>query len=286
MELRDAPADWLEGYGGLDAGVFAASDERRVREVLAWFREHGAARFSDLDIWRVDWAALCTDQELAEAIRDASRGAPANAPKILPLTASVRRHMVAAGEHIARGDLNACRKSVECALAESPGHPELLAALGNVQFVAKEFSNARKNLEASLAISPGQPKVWAQLAATQLRLKNQAGFLTALQKALELDAECIPALRLMADHQAQRGQHLAAAGAYRKLAQLAPRDAKVLLQLGQSLAAAGESDEAAQALRQALAVDSNLTAARSALNNLERKNRNVRSAPLAESLAR
>ena len=285
LVLRDAPADWLEGYGGLDAGVFAARDERRVREVLAWFREHGVERFAELDIWRVDWAALCDDAALADKIRRVS-GRTAVAPRITTLSAEVRRHMVAAGEHLARGDLAACRATVERAHAEAPGHPEILAALGNMHFVAKEFTDARKRFEASLALSPGQAKVWCQLAATQLRLKNASGFLAALQKALELDPESAAALRMLADHQAQRGQHRAAAGAYRKLAQLAPRDAALRVLLGQVLIAGGEHDEAAQVLRQALALDPALTAARRALDDLERKTRSHRPAAVAEACAR
>jgi FkbM family methyltransferase len=285
LELRDAPADWLEGYVGLDAGVFAARDKRRVREVLAWFREHGVKCFADLDIWRVDWVALCDDAALAEEIRHAKSGTGV-APRISPLSTDARRHMVVAGEHLARGDLAGCRASVERAHAEAPGHPEILAALGNMHFVAKEFAEARKRFEASLALSPGQAKVWCQLAATQLRLKNPAGFLTALQKALELDPENAAALRLLADHQAQRGQHRAAAGAYRKLALLAPRDAAVRVLLGQTLLACGEHDEAAQALRQALALDPNLATARRTLDDLGRKNGNRRPAPVAEACVR
>lgn len=284
LQLREVPADWLEGYAGLDASVFAARDERRVREVLAWFNEHGAGHFADLDIWRVDWAALCPDESLAAAIREASRRAPV-APRTFTIPPEARRHMTQAGEHLSRRDLAACRKSVECALAEAPDHPEILAALGNMELVAKEFADARKHFEASLALNPAQPKIWAQLATVQLRLKNRAGFLQTLQKALDLDLKCVPALRLMADYQVERGQHRAAAGAYRQLVELEPRDASLRMNLGQTLAACGEPEEAAQAYRHALSLDPNLVAARRALDALSRGKTRA-AAPAAEACVR
>jgi tetratricopeptide (TPR) repeat protein len=284
LQVRAVPADWLEGYAGLDAGVFGARDERRVREVLGWFREHGAAHFADLDIWRVDWAALCSDETLAAAIAEARQNAPV-APKTFPIPLSARRHMATAGEHLARRDLASCRKSVECALAEAPEHPEILAALGNMELVAKEFAPARKHFEQSLRLNSAQPKVWSQLAAAQLHLKNRAGFLQGVQKALELDAKCAPALRQMADYQMERGQHRPAAGAYRQLAGLEPRNAGVRLLLGQALAAAGETEEAVDCFRQALALEPTLAAARRALDTLSKSDQTRKAAP-AEACAR
>ncbi len=280
LQLRAVPSDWLEGYAGLDAGVFGAPDERRVREVLAWFREHGAAHFADLDIWRVDWAAHCPDATLATAITEARRNAPVVA-KAFPIPPAARRHMAAAGEHLNRRDLAACRQSVECALAEAPGHPEILAALGNMELVAKDFTAARRHFEASLAANAQQPKVWSQLAAAQLHLKNRAGFLQAVQKSLALDAKCAPALRQMADYQMERGQAGPAAGAYRQLAQLEPRNAIVRVLLGQALAATGETDEAIQCYQQALALDPSLAAARRALDASKRPAPGRKAAPAA-----
>lgn len=281
LELREVPSDWLDGYSGLDASVFAARDDRRVREVLGWFREHRAVHFADLDIWRVDWAALCSDEQLAAEIRDAARRGPAPS-KSFPLPPEARRHMAAAGAHLARGDVPACRASVERAFVEAPEHPEILAALGNMQFMAKEFVAARKHLEISLSLNAAQPKVWTQLAATQLQLKNQGGFVTALQKALELDPECSAALRLLADYQAQRGQHQAASGAYRKLTRLDARDASLWLNLGRTLFAGGEMEEAEEALQQALTLDPKLASARRALDELKRKNQNKSKSRSAE----
>jgi tetratricopeptide (TPR) repeat protein len=280
IELREVPSDWFDGYGTLDTTVFSARDERRVREVLAWFGEHGPRRFADLDIWRVDWAEFCDDRELAAGIREAARQGPA-VTKTFPVPAEARRHMVVAREHLARGDVHGCRRGIEQALELAPEHPEILAALGNMQYMAKEYAAARERFEASLALHPEQPNIWSQLAATQLQLKNLPGFSAALQKALDLDAECVAALRLMADFQAQRGQHRAAAGGYRKLTQLDARDAGHWYGLGRALAACGEEDEAGPALEQALKRDPKHAVARRLLDQLKRGNRNCRPTALA-----
>ncbi len=282
LELRDVPVDWFAGYDNLDTSAFSARDERRGREVIGWFREHGAAHFADLDIWRVDWADGCDDVALAADIRTASRRGP-EVTRTFALPAEAHRKMVVAREHLGRGDVAACRRSIEDALASAPDHPEIVAALGNLHFMSKEFAAARQRFEASLALRPEQPMVWAQLAATQLQLKNQSGFVSAVQKSLALDAECKAALRLMADFQARNGQHRPAAGAYRKLACLEPADAGIWSNLGRSLAACGELDEAEEALRQALIIDPKLAAVRRALEELKRKNAKRHSTVPAEA---
>jgi Glycosyl transferase family 2 len=57
-EIRDVPARWVEGYDAL--GLFAVDEQPAYhwdRDVARWIAEHGAARFSKLELWDVDWRA-------------------------------------------------------------------------------------------------------------------------------------------------------------------------------------------------------------------------------------
>lgn len=262
LALADVPADWLDGYAGLDASVFAARDERRIREILGWFRTHGVRRFAGLDIWRVDWAALTDDAELAAEIR---RQAGSTAVATAPLSAAGRQHMAAASQHLARGDLAACCAAVERALAEAPGNPEILCALGNLHFTGGRPAEARQCFLGSLASQPHQPALWAQLAAIERQLENTTGFISALQRALEQDADCIEALSLQAEVHEEYGQLADATGVCRRLVQLLPGDVNVRANLARVLFAGGEADEARTVCEQALKLDPSHAATREVL---------------------
>ncbi len=203
-QLRDVPADWFAGDADLNAAVSAGRDERRVREVLEWFRTVGVARFAGLDIWRVDWAALTDDEALAAQIRQHA-GAVA---RTVPLSGLARQLIATGNEHLGRGDLPASRGALEGALAEAPGHPQILATLGSLHMYQGQHAQARQCFEAALATDPQQPQIWVQLAAAQRKLRHRPAANAALQRALELDGECVEALQLAAEFDSDRGRRI------------------------------------------------------------------------------
>lgn len=60
MHLDTVPSAWLDGWRnlGLDLTAFSSKDIYWYeKEILEFFNEHGVHKFSNLDIWDVDWEA-------------------------------------------------------------------------------------------------------------------------------------------------------------------------------------------------------------------------------------
>lgn len=112
-----------------------------------------------------------------------------------------------------------------------------------------------------------------QQARDCLLVNDITGFETALGKALELDANHVDALRLLADLSAQTGQHREASGAYRRILLSTPNDVAVLLLLGQSLLAGGDTAQARAVYQQVLVLDPRQPAARAQMEKLRTKPR-------------
>jgi cytochrome c-type biogenesis protein CcmH/NrfG len=212
--------------------------------VLGWLHKFGVEFFTELDIWRVDWAASSTDSAFAEEIRKHQRkheGAPA------PLSSQARRHMLAASHCLSQRDLAGCRVAIESALAEAPNHPEIISALATLLLKMGNASEACERLEGLLADHPSHLRSWIQLATANIKLGNDQGAVVALHRALNVDRNNVEAWRLLAEYQAASGRSAEAIVAYRAVSQLAPQDAGVQAELARILVGTGDVNEARQA---------------------------------------
>jgi tetratricopeptide (TPR) repeat protein len=172
-----------------------------------------------------------------------------------------RQVLSEASGFLKRGDLPACRATLERALELLPANPTVLAFLGNVLLIMGQGGEARQRLEASLAIKPNQIPVLTRLATACMATGDVGAFQAALSQALRLNPDDLDGLRLAAGFYSSRGLHRHAVGACQRILRQVPGDAASWSMLGQSHRTLGEYLEAKTAYVRRLALPPNDPAA-------------------------
>jgi tetratricopeptide (TPR) repeat protein len=143
-----------------------------------------------------------------------------------------------------KGELAEARVWLQRMLDIAPNEFEALAALGNLSFQLNDMPAAGAAYARAAKQRPEDAVLHVQLALTCLELEDIPGFERALGRALELDGNCVEALRALGDLNARKGNHQAAVNAYRRILARTPDDIGVHLLLGRSLFETSQYTEA------------------------------------------
>jgi Flp pilus assembly protein TadD len=198
-------------------------------------------------------------------------------------TTSVRELLARASRALAARDFKSCEACLGQAQNIEPGHSGISALLGTVFLIQGRCPEARLQFEASLKSNPRQPQVLTQLATARLRMGDKPGFSGALDEALGLDPENLPALRLLAGYLMSQGDYGGAVDASLRAIRRAPRDAASQILLGQALYGRRDWDGAERAYRAAQELDPANRQVAEAIAALERVELKSGGAPRTES---
>jgi tetratricopeptide (TPR) repeat protein len=172
-----------------------------------------------------------------------------------------------ADSSFARKDLPAARDFLSLAVGIAPDHPELLATLGNLHFLLREFRDACAVFSSAARQCPDNPDFLLRLALSHRELGQPAETETVLRRVLVLRPGDWSALKLLADCYRDQKRHQEAAVIYLELLGRPPTSVDVLLSLAKFFDGLGNPAAARSALEEVLRVDS--------ANQLARENLSV-----------
>lgn len=124
------------------------------------------------------------------------------------------------------------RQALERASAEAPGHPAVYLLLGNVAIADGRFSDARLNFDRALTLTSGEKARWGADRARAFRIEAIAGLATADER---------------------REDWAAARNDLAALLEIEPKNGPARQRLGAMLFRLGRTDDAFEALKQAVA---------------------------------
>lgn len=123
----------------------------------------------------------------------------------------------------------------DSALDFSQPIPEALTEAYNAGLLLlkkEQYADAQQQWQSTASQWPNYPGVWSNLAISQWHLEEYKEGLESSEKALDLNAEFCPALKIKALLQKENGQFLDAVSNYEKAAQCAPEDADIPYNIG------------------------------------------------------
>ncbi|MDE3066692.1 MAG: tetratricopeptide repeat protein [Verrucomicrobiota bacterium] len=141
----------------------------------------------------------------------------------------------------------------EQAVAAAPGDPALYAQLAALQQAAGDLAAASAAAQRQVALLPSSSVGWAQLGFLLAQQQHYEQAIPALRRAFELDPQNVWALQNLAESLLKLDRRAAAIREFRRALAVNPRFGLAWLGLGQALEAAGETNQAEQCYRQALA---------------------------------
>ena len=157
--------------------------------------------------------------------------------------------------HYARQDWSAARECLRLALEIAPAHPQLLATLGNLDFLLEDFAEACTAFSAAVRHNPNCPDLRIQLALAHRELNQLGAAEAALKQALAMRPDDPFILKLLADCYREQQRPLVAGVIYRVLLDRGFDRVGVLLSLAKLLAGVGDWSGARAALEQLLIID-------------------------------
>lgn len=119
-----------------------------------------------------------------------------------------------ADAYFAREEWLAAKVSLEIAVSIAPNKPELLVALGSLQFRLKEYPAACATFTAAIDRSSGNSDLYIQLAMVQVQLEKTAEAKVALRQSLQLKARNPIAREMLGDLEFAAGHWADAAEQY------------------------------------------------------------------------
>ncbi|MDA1275118.1 MAG: glycosyltransferase [Verrucomicrobia bacterium] len=177
-------------------------------------------------------------------------------------SADVDALLVEADQVAAEGDVRKACELLRKALELEPNTHEIAAALGSLLYQLGDWEGSYETLARAVELAPNSADYHTRLAISLLSLERIADFEAALAKALEIDANCKPALRLLADLNFRQGGFIDAAHTYHRLLLQAPDDVDVMLPLAVCFYKNGDPEAAKMVFDRILTLDPNNTVAR------------------------
>ena len=208
----------------------------------------------------------------AEASVPSEPGPPASENTPAPEEmAAVDVLLTEADRHAAEGNLRDACELLQKALDLEPNTHEIPAALGSLLYQLGEWTASFESLSRAVELAPTSADYQTRLAISLLSLERVPEFEAALGKALELDANCIPALRLLADLNFRQGNFIDAAHTYHRILLQTPDDVEIMLPLAVCFYRNGDPGAAKMVFDRILTIDPDHPVAkenRSALDRL------------------
>jgi tetratricopeptide (TPR) repeat protein len=159
------------------------------------------------------------------------------------------------------GDLRAAEKQFaeaakyyNRALALDPASPEALAGLINVDLEQKQPTVALRLVKDQITKVPDKSALYYLLGQVELRNQDSAAAEQALQKAVDLDKNNVPAFALLARVQVSRGSVDQAIANYQRALDANPRDVHLYVAIGGLLESRGEWQKAQDLYQKALQI--------------------------------
>jgi hypothetical protein len=120
-----------------------------------------------------------------------------------------------------RGDVAHAERLLREGLADNPGDPQVLNALGMIALGRGDDQEARGLFEGASAADPGAAALWMNLATACRRLKDDESERDALERALAIDQRNFIALLRLAEQHERRGETRDAALRWSAVVQIA-----------------------------------------------------------------
>ena len=131
-----------------------------------------------------------------------------------------------------------------------PDHAEWHNDFGNVLFALERYDEASRCYAAAAELLPGDHAVWTSLGSAHLEMGRSAEALAALERAVQLSPEYIPAMQQLARLHTAAGDNLKASRWQCRVFVLPPLEGKSHEMLGKAFYILERYAEAAQAYRQ------------------------------------
>ncbi len=207
-----------------------------------------------------DGVAVALDSATAEALR--SLGYVAGPPPTVEHAENLKdpKYMVdvdhdfrRAESLLAAGRAMPALELLEPAVRRSPESFVVVEALGKAYAVAEMYEFAQRTLQDALAIWPQSPGTWTFLAQVMQQRGALARAVQACDEALKLDPNSAEPKKLRPDLEHALEQQRAKIAELRQQVHTQPESPELVLALSQLLYAAGQTADALDTLRQALA---------------------------------
>lgn len=143
------------------------------------------------------WLALADVRQSTGAPADRVEQAIAQAVKLVPT--EPRPHVMLVDHHLRNKDKQKALSAAQAAAAAMPESADVLAALGRSQAEMGEFNQAITTFSKLLTLTPQSPTPHMLMAGAQLANKDERSAMQSLRKALEVQADFLPAQRALAD---------------------------------------------------------------------------------------
>lgn len=143
------------------------------------------------------WLALADARQSTGAAAAQVEQAIAQAVKLAPT--EPRPHVMLVDHHLRHKDKQKALSVAQAAAAAMPESADVLAALGRSQAEMGEFNQAITTFNKLLTLTPQSPMPHMLMAGAQLANKDERSAMQSLRKALEVQADFLPAQRALAD---------------------------------------------------------------------------------------
>ena len=149
---------------------------------------------------------------------------PSSAPALLALTTT----------HLRSGDLAGARESALRLVELRPTSPTAVNRLGTVHFSTSDYESAATAFRRAIALDPRVPRAHFNLGAALLRLGRFEEARAALEDSIRVEPTSA-AYSNLGVSQYLLGRHAEAAGSFQKAVDLAPKDYRRHIYLGDAL---------------------------------------------------
>ncbi len=164
----------------------------------------------------------------------------------------VRPRVMLVDQHLRLKDPKAALAAAQSAAAAMPESAEVLAALGRSQAANGEHNQAMTTFNKLVSLMPKSPTPYMLLAGTQAANKDAKGAMQNLSKALEVQADFLPAQRALTELALLNRQLELALTVSKTVQKQRPKEAVGFALEGDALAASKQWDAAAVAYRAGL----------------------------------
>jgi tetratricopeptide (TPR) repeat protein len=171
------------------------------------------------------------------------------------------------------------------AAALAPNTVAVWSSLGSLEYLHGDLTSAADAFLRATQLNSRDPILHVQHAMVLYKLGQLQDFERSLSFALDLDAKCEPALKLLGDLNFDCKRYAQAATVYSNMVNLNPGNLEVWLRLGKCLYELGNPQEAVDCYRQVLRLEPNNPIAQEALTVLQAPSLSSEVAESAPSLA-
>lgn len=154
--------------------------------------------------------------------------------------------------HLRGGDARQALKVAQDAVAAVPDQPVLLEALGRAQLQVGEHEQALASFSKAAVLRPGSPEPHLLIAETRMRTGKPEAAREALNKALQLQADYLPAQQALLTLEISQKRHDAALKVAQDIQRQRPKQALGDALVGDIEMSRGQPERAVAAYRSAL----------------------------------